>query len=67
MTAAHPLPPPPSEDDLEVIPLTDAYLATLPEDVQRDIREGMAEAAAGDVRPWSEVEALIDEMRRRDG
>jgi hypothetical protein len=63
VTAAHPLPSPP--DDLDVFPIDDAYLATLPEEEQAEIREIEASLAAGTLRIVSDAEVMADLERLR--
>jgi hypothetical protein len=60
MTAAHPLPP----SDLELFPMDDAYLASLPPEVRAEIERAEEDAAEGRVVSRAEIEATLGEMRR---
>jgi hypothetical protein len=66
MTAAHPLPQPPEDAD-DGFPLTDEHIATLPPEIQEELRAAMAEAEAGIVVPRGTIERTLEEMRVRDG
>jgi hypothetical protein len=66
MTAAHPLPPAHAADDLEVFPMDDAYMATLPADVRAAMEAAEERIANGTARiVWEEdVPATLAEIRR---
>lgn len=68
MNAAHPLPPPP-EDDLDVFPMDDAYLAQLPPEVRSAIESAEARFAQGTAQlvPHEEVERALDRRNPRAG
>jgi hypothetical protein len=63
MTAAHPLPP--AADDLDVFPIDDAYMATLPAEERAAIEEVEASLAAGTLQTFSDAEVMAELERRR--